>query len=380
MPADALRVVTSQDPERADAPAPAAQPEREANAPPPAEQVMALRFAAHYSVLALAAMLGTLARLGLESLGTYDGHVIYQLAWAQGVGCGVMGLALARKNEITWLYPPLYTFFTTGIAGSITTFSSWMLEGYEAFLNLEKYDRKGLHDTVDGVAYSLSTFAIAYASLCFGEYLASVLPPLPRPPLSRRLDGAPKSSSPASSSTSRTPRRLSDAPWLDALSLASFVLAYLVALLVYFLAPRYYRHDAVFALLLSPPGAMLRFLLSQPNARPPFLDRFPLGTFAANMLATTLIAGAYAAQRRPAAHAAPLTCDALYAIQQGFCGCLSTVSTFVVESRTVRGWRCKAVYVVGSVILGHVLVLAIVGGTDWGEGFEPVCAGSLASQ
>jgi hypothetical protein len=29
-----------------------------------------------------------------------DGNVIYPLAWAQGVGCGIMGLALARKNEI----------------------------------------------------------------------------------------------------------------------------------------------------------------------------------------------------------------------------------------------------------------------------------------
>lgn len=43
-------------------------------------------------------------------------------------------------------YPPLYTFFTTGMAGSVTTFSSWMLEGYEAFANFGRYNRSGLYD------------------------------------------------------------------------------------------------------------------------------------------------------------------------------------------------------------------------------------------
>ena len=32
-----------------------------------------------------------------------DGQVIYSLAWVQGVGCGIMGLALSRKNDFVWL-------------------------------------------------------------------------------------------------------------------------------------------------------------------------------------------------------------------------------------------------------------------------------------
>lgn len=43
-------------------------------------------------------------------------------------------------------YPPIYTFLTTGIAGCVTTFSSWMLEGYLSFSNFDHYNRKGLHD------------------------------------------------------------------------------------------------------------------------------------------------------------------------------------------------------------------------------------------
>jgi hypothetical protein len=56
-----------------------------------------------------------------------DGAVIYALAWPQGVGCAIMGLALARRNELITMYvgeitradgytsyPPFYTFLTTG--------------------------------------------------------------------------------------------------------------------------------------------------------------------------------------------------------------------------------------------------------------------------
>ena len=63
-------------------------------------------------------------------------------------------------------YPPLYTALTTGrfdgmssmrenadysttelgLAGSTTSFSSWMLDGFESFANLGHYDRGGLRD------------------------------------------------------------------------------------------------------------------------------------------------------------------------------------------------------------------------------------------
>lgn len=33
-----------------------------------------------------------------------DGQSIFELAWAQGVGCGVMGLALGLREEIDALY------------------------------------------------------------------------------------------------------------------------------------------------------------------------------------------------------------------------------------------------------------------------------------
>lgn len=369
----------SEDPELPRPPRPPSPEGPEANAPPPTEEVTPLRLTAHYSILVLASMVGTLIRLGLEGLASYDGMAIYSLAWAQGAGCGIMGLALARKNEIVAIYPPLYTFFTTGIAGSVTTFSSWMLESYMAFSNFDRYTRGGLHDTVDGMAYSFSTFAISLACIHLGSHISSLARLLPVPsPRSRSLPTS--EAKEISSSTHRPPRilrnrRPGQTPWLDILTITTSFLSYLIALLLYFFAPRSWRHRAIFPILLAPPGTVLRFFLARLNPRPVFLDRFPLGTFLANMIATLVISGVFAAQRKPAANADPLTCNGLHAIQQGFCGCLSTVSTFAVEARAIKDGRWKWTYIGGSVVLGHIFVLAIVGGVGWQEGYMDVCSG-----
>jgi fluoride ion exporter CrcB/FEX len=165
-------------------------------------------------------------------------------------------------------------------------------------------------------------------------------------------------------------------PLLDCVVILSGVLAYTAAMLVYFLCPHYWRHRAIFPILLAPPGAMLRYALSRLNTLRRVAGRFPLGTFTANMSATLIIAGVYAAQRRPASYGSSVRCDGLYALQQGFCGALSTVSTFAVELTTLPRRRWRWAYLWISVLLGHLFVVAVLGGVKWGEGIGPVCTGS----
>lgn len=206
-----------------------------------------------------------------------------------------------------------------------------------------------------------------------GDHVSSLLPTLPRPRAAIRTALALKEDP---YSVRRGARVHSPTPLLD---LFMFVLAfasYGAALAMYFAAPRTWRHRAVFSLLLAPPGAIIRYALSKLNTRKPWFQRFPVGTFIANIAATMLISGVFAGQRRPAVSGATTTCDALYALQDGFCGCLSTVSTFVVEARTIQRWYWAWFYVLGSVILGHVLVMGIVGGTGWTLGYVAVCKGS----
>src|SRR6266404_6640582 len=48
-----------------------------------------------------ASVFGVLARLGLEALATYDGRSIFPLAYAQALGCLIMGICLPLKDSIS---------------------------------------------------------------------------------------------------------------------------------------------------------------------------------------------------------------------------------------------------------------------------------------
>jgi len=50
------------------------------------------------ALLVPASLLGVLTRLGLHWLASYDGSAIFPLAYAQGLGCFVMGFALQLKE------------------------------------------------------------------------------------------------------------------------------------------------------------------------------------------------------------------------------------------------------------------------------------------
>lgn len=153
---------------------------------------------------------------------------------------------------------------------------------------------------------------------------------------------------------------------LDGLTIASGFIAYLIVLLVFFCDTPHLEKDTILAILLGPPGAMIRFFLSRINTKRPFIDRFPLGTFICNQSATLLAAGVYAAQHGPlASHVAQnTTVAALYGLSEGFCGCLSTLSAFSVEARAIAMQRWKWAYIVGSVVSAHLLVWAIIEGTN----------------
>lgn len=51
-----------------------------------------------------ASVFGVLARLGLVALMNYDGHAVFPLAYAQAVGCLVMGFGLGLKEPIGQMY------------------------------------------------------------------------------------------------------------------------------------------------------------------------------------------------------------------------------------------------------------------------------------
>lgn len=122
-----------------------------------------------------------------------------------------------------------------------------------------------------------------------------------------------------------------------------------------------WRPLATAALVFSFPGTLTRYILStQLNPR---LQAFPLGTLLANEFATALIAACHIIQRAPSPPS-PVSCSILQGIIDGFCGCLSTISTFVVELCTLH--RRKAwIYFALSYGLGQLILLLMLGPAWW---------------
>lgn len=185
------------------------------------------------------------------------------------------------------------------------------------------------------------TFAISLSSLALGLHFADLI--LPHIPL--KLPRLPY------------PARYT----LTFLSISACILT----IPLYFVLPHAYRHQATAALLFCYPGALLRHVLG--IKLNPIRKGFPLGTFAANMIATVIIGITHTLQHRSPSSkmVTPLSCVMLQALADGFCGCLSTVSTFAVEVRGLRGgaWTYASVSVVAS-----QLILVLVTGIPWWAG------------
>ena len=137
-----------------------------------------------------------------------------------------------------------------------------------------------------------------------------------------------------------------------------------------------WRGEVIFALVFAPLGCLLRFYASlKLNGLVP---AFPLGTFAVNMLGTAVEGMCFDVQHvgvgvMGRVGGGLVGCQILQGIMDGFCGCLTTVSTWVVEISGLKrkhGWA----YAFGSILGGLCLMVVIMGSVRWSAGYsEPIC-------
>jgi len=311
----------------------------------PAPTLFGPKLAKHlqtHAYLTIFSIFGTLARLGLTALTTYPGAPLGAgtVIWPNFAGSAVMGFLVedARLVGAKRTTLPLFTGLTTGFCGSFTSFSSFELDMFRFVAG----GRSGGNDFMAAAAYAIATLALSLGGLQFGAHVSHasrrVLRPLPERGL-RALD------------------------WIAVpLALACWVAAVVMAVEI----PRW-RSDALWACALSPPGVYARFWISR-TLNPKFRS-FPVGTFMCNIGGTLVVAGMSIGMGRSWDVDA---CGALRGVASGFCGCLTTVSTFVVE---VRGLSVRSAYryAVWSVGVGLVVMLVMLGGWTWGMGRELVC-------
>lgn len=122
-----------------------------------------------------------------------------------------------------------------------------------------------------------------------------------------------------------------------------------------------WRPLATSAIMFSFPGTLTRYVLStQINPR---ISIFPLGTFIANQSATVILGICHILQRTQS-FPNPVSCSILQGLIDGFCGCLSTVSSFASEVRLLKG-RNAWTYVAASVLCGQFLLSVSLGPAWW---------------
>src|SRR6266851_5583444 len=195
------------------------------------------------------------------------------------------------------------------------------------------------HDSdqvVDGISKIFFTLSISLASLFLGVHIGTTLLPF-----------IPKMGAPP-------------AAVRHTISVVS-VTVYLATFPVYFYLSPSFRHKATAALLFSFPGTFTRYVLSiSLNSR---WELFPVGTLVANEFGTALLALSRALQglRTPVS---PGACSILQGLGDGYCGCLTTVSTFAAELRGQVGGK-RWLYGTISIVVGQVVVVLILGSTVW---------------
>ena len=397
---------------------------------PPAHRQRVSRLATELytvSYLILFSILGTLARLGLQALTFYPGAPVQTgLLWANFGGSLFMGFLLEdkklfresvrsscqdeakrREDEETGdlnesdpeLRPyiaaaqrqavskqqaavkktiPLYIGLATGFCGSFTSFSAFIRDAYLALANRlpvpvsqtspamiapgSTVPRNGGYSFMAICAVILVTLMLCLGALLLGAHLAIAL----------------ENWTPAI--TSLVARKI-----IDRMVVFTAWCAWLGAVLMTIWPPdrpggpvghaswmqEFWRGKALFALVFAPLGCLLRFYASlHLNGK---IQSFPLGTFTVNIFGVVLEGVFFDLQHVPLG--GRVGCQVLQGLEDGFCGCLTTVSTWVAE---LKGLRIRHAYVYGTVSVGVAvgLMVIIMGSYQWTMGFHaPLCGG-----
>ncbi|KAK7204387.1 CrcB-like protein-domain-containing protein, partial [Myxozyma melibiosi] len=300
-------------------------------------------------LLAFFSVWGALARLGLSSLEGYPGAAVQPLVWAQFVGCVVMG-ALAELKDFFVVADgrnlQLFVGLSTGFCGSFTTFSSWMSTTFLAMANAQpSYDRPRGYSVlglIDGITLTL---AFSLTGLKFGREVGVFVRHL----WTKSLYGFNLVSGRRTVPTMKVLAvGLGAGCWIGVLLMCIFI--------------KKWRGNALFAATFGPMGTFLRWYLSRKLN--PLNPRFPIGTFAANIFGTIVIGCLMIGQQRVYQRADPTACQVLQGLMDGFCGCLTTISTFVLELVTLErrnAWTYGSV----SVVCGVVCMCLTAGVDHW---------------
>lgn len=362
------------------------------------------------SYLIISSIFGTLLRMVIECLTFYPGTPVNtSVLWANVGGSLIMGF-LSEDQELfcheevkVWAIEPegwddarraahvkahkktvpLYIGLTTGFCGSLTSFSTFIRDVFFALANIlpmpfghysdvslfasapmEATAPNGGFSFMAIVAVLFTEICLSLAGLFLGAHLAIAVSPwtpsLPRTWLRNVLD-----------------------PIIVVLACLSWVAVICLVILLpqnsglsSVWSAELWRGPVLYSLVFAPVGCLARFFISlKLNGR---VTWFPMGTFAVNIGGTMVLGMAYTLQHASIGTSSfgggsYIGCQVLQGIMDGFCGSLTTVSTWILELSDLR--RRHAYFYGGvSVVVAFCALVVEIGSLKWNQGLvTPSC-------
>lgn len=306
--------------------------------------------------MGLATYVGVATRIGLSLLSEWINVEHFPSLYAQIVGTFIMGLLLPFKDNSKQNYATLYTSLSTGLCGCITTFSSWNAEAVSVLLQLNETSLHFL-SVEDNGARVIGSWIVL---------LLGVGMPLSALRLGKNVGLAAQAVDAYGGKQLRGNRRR----WLSLpignCAQSCTVLAWIGATALIICICIYYANfETMFALLLGPAGTYIRWQLGELDKKTKqFAREFPVGTFIANItgsfvLAFTLVCKAYFIES-----AGSIPYSLLAGVAVGFCGCLTTVSTFASQLSSLP-FIMAITYTLCSIMVAQVEFICVLGGYAW---------------
>ena len=296
----------------------------------------------YFCSLSVFAYLGMLARVYLTEVVAWHGLPLFPAFYPELVGTTIMGVVISHKQLLKQRHKVTYDALATGFCGSITTFSSWNNDAVTVFLQYGKENPDNITRIVGWLTIIIIGFGMPVAALWFGMHLGYISP----------------------WADQRTGERVYVKPngKVRAIEIVTYIVLWLLTTVTAVAVPLliFKRYDFVFSFVLASLGAYLRWHLSPWNSD---FKHFRPGTFTANTLGTWLLGAAYLLDHHYENEAGEKVKALLYGVIMGFCGCLTTVSTFAVELTQLS---LPGAYLYGLVsVLAAQVGLVAIRGTYW---------------
>lgn len=322
-----------------------------------------------YSQLTFYGMLGTLARLGLIRLTSFEGSLGGGVLWANFGGSILMGIlkswdgstsTLLNGDHMPIVGPkyksqadiPWFVGVTTGLYGSFTSFSSFIevmfnVSAHKQVNGLYEYPNPG-YGVMALLSYVFLTMAMSVGGYKAGTHIAKGLKEFSIPV--NKFEAAADVS-------------------IMVVGVSGWVVVVVLAIVMNQGSWRYWCLSCAF----SPFGVFIRYGFAQLWNK--VSKRFMFGTFAANVFGTAIMSVLVLLQTGKSISGTspiishPVKCTVLSGLRDGFCGSLTTISTFAAECNNLQRLRDAYFYALISIAIAYIIMVLILGVYIWVHGF-----------